>query len=368
MVPMLLLLLLLVVRLRRRWWGEHTPTKLLVERVLKVMKVAVRAKPAASTATAATTTTTTTTTTIATTAAVLVCDSGRELKVLAAASLVVVRRGDARVEGWAERHAESETAAASLRGTLGRRCRHGAAPTAATAISLQRLSSLLDVVDEVAAQTVWAEATGVIGATELRLVLGVPGQAAQVLLAMRKLALVAVLAKPVLLEGPAQLRLVSHGAHATTATIPANASSGRGEPSLAFFQRLGLAVELRVDPNHLGCSGCSSHCCCCCRNGSRQTLVAADDGSVLASGRVRARARRVIDLSFGDPSVCVGNCTLQMEQRKKMDSKYTVALSSYWKSTCEFYTQYACCSLREKSFMGISHTHTQPLEKYNGQS
>lgn len=72
-------------------------------------------------------------------------------------------------------------------------------------------TALLGVVDEVAARPVGAEADGVEGAAELGLVLGVAGEAAQLVDAVGELALVAVLAGAVLLEGAAQLRLVAAG-------------------------------------------------------------------------------------------------------------------------------------------------------------
>lgn len=71
--------------------------------------------------------------------------------------------------------------------------------------------ALLRVVNEVAAGPVGAEANGVESAAKLRLVLGVAGQASQLMDAMGKLALVSVLAGPVLLKGAAKLRLVAAG-------------------------------------------------------------------------------------------------------------------------------------------------------------
>lgn len=63
--------------------------------------------------------------------------------------------------------------------------------------------------DEVAARPVGAETDGVEGSAQLCLVLGVAGQAAQLMEAMRELALLAVLARAALLEGPAQLSFVA---------------------------------------------------------------------------------------------------------------------------------------------------------------
>lgn len=71
--------------------------------------------------------------------------------------------------------------------------------------------ALLRVVDEVAARPVGAEADGVESAAQLGLVLGVAGEAPQLVDAVGELALVAVLAGAVLLEGAAQLRLVAAG-------------------------------------------------------------------------------------------------------------------------------------------------------------
>lgn len=68
---------------------------------------------------------------------------------------------------------------------------------------------LLGVVDKVAARSVRAEAHAVKGAAQLGLVLWVTLEVAQFLHAVRKLALVAVLALARLLERPAQLGFVS---------------------------------------------------------------------------------------------------------------------------------------------------------------
>lgn len=70
-------------------------------------------------------------------------------------------------------------------------------------------AALLGVVDEVAAGPIGAEADGVESAAQLRLVLGVAGEAPELVDAVGELALVAVLTSAILLEGPAQLRLVA---------------------------------------------------------------------------------------------------------------------------------------------------------------
>jgi hypothetical protein len=66
-------------------------------------------------------------------------------------------------------------------------------------------------VDEVASRTVGAEARGVEGAAKFRLVLGVAAEVPQLIDAMGKLALVAILAGAGLLKGSAKLRLVVGG-------------------------------------------------------------------------------------------------------------------------------------------------------------
>lgn len=83
----------------------------------------------------------------------------------------------------------------------------------------RRLPPLLGVVNEVAAGAVGAEADGVECAAQLRLVLGVAGQAPQFVHAVRELALVAVLAGAALLERPAQLGLVAGGVHLPPARL-----------------------------------------------------------------------------------------------------------------------------------------------------
>lgn len=68
---------------------------------------------------------------------------------------------------------------------------------------------LFCIVDEMAARAVGAEADGVEGAAQLRLILGVPSEAAELVEAVRELALLAVLARAALLEGATQLGLVA---------------------------------------------------------------------------------------------------------------------------------------------------------------
>lgn len=79
----------------------------------------------------------------------------------------------------------------------------------------RRSSFLITVVDEVAPWPVGAEPDGVEGLAHLRLVLGVAGKVPQLVDAVSKLALLAVLAAPALGVGPTQLRLV-----ATSAVLP----------------------------------------------------------------------------------------------------------------------------------------------------
>lgn len=62
--------------------------------------------------------------------------------------------------------------------------------------------------DEVTPRTIGAEPNGVERPAQLRLVLGVPAEGPELRGTMGELALVAVLAETVFLEGPAQLRLV----------------------------------------------------------------------------------------------------------------------------------------------------------------
>lgn len=71
--------------------------------------------------------------------------------------------------------------------------------------------ALVHIVDEVAARAVGTETDGVKSATGLRLVLGVAREVPQFMIAVSKLALLAILTGAVLLEGPAQLRLVASG-------------------------------------------------------------------------------------------------------------------------------------------------------------
>lgn len=75
----------------------------------------------------------------------------------------------------------------------------------------RRSASLLGVVDEVTSGPVGAEAGSVESAAEVRLVFRVAAQIAQLVVAVGKLALVAVFAGAGFLEGPAQLGLVMRG-------------------------------------------------------------------------------------------------------------------------------------------------------------
>lgn len=72
-------------------------------------------------------------------------------------------------------------------------------------------TALFSVVNEVAAGTVRAEANGVEGSAELSLVFGMAAEAAQLVDAMGKLALVAILAGTILLKGPTKLCFVAAG-------------------------------------------------------------------------------------------------------------------------------------------------------------
>ena len=130
-----------------------------------------------------------------------------------------------RVGGRAERVARQEVRAAEaqrLRAVHDRGVRRhlGAArrdrlrwrrPAAGRLAHLEDLAepALVLVVDEVAARPVRTEADRVERAAQLRLVLGVARQRAQLASAVRELALVAVLAVAALLERPTQLRLVA---------------------------------------------------------------------------------------------------------------------------------------------------------------
>jgi len=68
---------------------------------------------------------------------------------------------------------------------------------------------LFEVVDEVAARSVWAEADRVESATQLGLVLGMTSEVAQLVVAVSELALVAVFARAIFLVRPAKLGLVA---------------------------------------------------------------------------------------------------------------------------------------------------------------
>ena len=93
---------------------------------------------------------------------------------------------------------------------------------------------------EVAARPVRAEADAVVGATEVGLVLGVAGHGAQLLAAVRELALVPVLAGAVLLEGAAHLGLVAVGVLDLGLLLGRGGGAGLGG-SLAL-----ASVELRA--------------------------------------------------------------------------------------------------------------------------
>ena len=71
--------------------------------------------------------------------------------------------------------------------------------------------ALVGVVDKVTPGAVGAKTDGVEGAARLCFVLRVAGQAPQLVVAVSELTFLPVLARPVLLEGPAQLGLVAGG-------------------------------------------------------------------------------------------------------------------------------------------------------------
>lgn len=79
------------------------------------------------------------------------------------------------------------------------------------ALSLNSLD--VGVVHKVASRTVRTVASGVKRATQLGLVLGVAHHVAQLMAAVSKLTLVAILARAILLERATQLRLVARGRH-----------------------------------------------------------------------------------------------------------------------------------------------------------
>lgn len=83
---------------------------------------------------------------------------------------------------------------------------------------LGRSTTLLGIVDEMAARPVWAETDGVEGAAQLSFVLRMAAQAAQFMDSVSKLAFVAIFAGTVLLKGPAELCLVTAGVHLAAAT------------------------------------------------------------------------------------------------------------------------------------------------------
>lgn len=76
--------------------------------------------------------------------------------------------------------------------------------------------AFLSIVDEVASGPIGAEANGMESAAKLRLVLGMTGQASQLMDAMGKLALVSIFAGSVLLKRAAQLRLIAAGVDLST--------------------------------------------------------------------------------------------------------------------------------------------------------
>ena len=82
--------------------------------------------------------------------------------------------------------------------------------------------------DEVAAGPVGAEADTVVGPAEVCLVLGMPVDRPQLVLAVGKLALFPVLAAPVLLERPAQFCLVARAAAAAAAAAACRRRLGAG--------------------------------------------------------------------------------------------------------------------------------------------
>lgn len=70
---------------------------------------------------------------------------------------------------------------------------------------------LISIVDEVAAGAVWAETYCVESAARLCLVLGMPAEASQLVHAVGKLALGAILAGPAFLKGATEFCLVPSG-------------------------------------------------------------------------------------------------------------------------------------------------------------
>ena len=120
---------------------------------------------------------------------------------------------------------------------------------------------LLEVVHEVAARPVWAEADLVEGAAELGLVLGVAREVAQLAEAVGELALVAVLAAAALLEGPAELGLVARGGLADAAVELAVLLDEAHEAGVAAAQRgvpvAGAHAHLALRPHVLrfACAG-----------------------------------------------------------------------------------------------------------------
>lgn len=78
----------------------------------------------------------------------------------------------------------------------------------ASGASAAGIARLLRIVDEMAPRPVRAKSDRVESAAQLRLVLGVPDEGAELVESVGELALVPVLARPVLLKGPAQFRLI----------------------------------------------------------------------------------------------------------------------------------------------------------------
>lgn len=102
--------------------------------------------------------------------------------------------------------------------------------------------SFLEVVDEVAAGSVGAESGRVVGSAQIRLVLGVPGDAAEFLVAVSELALFSVFACPVFLKRTAEFGLVSAGIDRLGASSRARARRRRrvaveAEPVSSSAQR-----------------------------------------------------------------------------------------------------------------------------------
>lgn len=100
-----------------------------------------------------------------------------------------------------------------------------------------RWAALVRVVDEMAARPIGAEANGVESAAQLRLVLWVAGQAAELVEAVSELALLAVLAGTALFERPTELRLVTCGVDRRSTSAVPSASSPIAAASAAALSR-----------------------------------------------------------------------------------------------------------------------------------